>query len=101
MRKILQIALLSLGIMFTGFTTSYAQKIAYVDSDAILTELPAKKQMDVELENFRKELQDALAAQEEEGEGYDGGWYGRWGGVGVGGGVGGGGGGGGGSLGAG
>ena len=67
MRKILQLSLLSFLFLAMGMTSAIAQqKIAYVDSDAILSELPAKKQMDVELQNYREQLQKALASQEEE-----------------------------------
>lgn len=57
MRKILQLSLLAVNFLAVGMSTTAAQQqIAYVDSDALLSELPARKQMDVELESFRKQL---------------------------------------------
>ena len=67
MRKIVQLSLLSVFFLALGMTSvSAQQKIAFVDSDAILGELPARKQMEVELKNYRDQLQKQLAGQEEE-----------------------------------
>lgn len=57
MRKILQLSLLAMSMLMLGTTVSHAQQqIAYVDSEALLAELPARKQMDIELESFQKQL---------------------------------------------
>lgn len=57
MRKILQLSLLMVSFLAIGATTvSAQQQIAFVDSDALLSELPARQQMDVELESFQKQL---------------------------------------------
>lgn len=57
MRKILQLSLLAMSFLAISAADLVAQQqIAYVDSDALISELPAKKQMDIELESFQKQL---------------------------------------------
>lgn len=57
MRKILNLSLLTISFVALTASVSIAQQqIAFVDSDAILSELPERKQMEVELESYQKQL---------------------------------------------
>jgi outer membrane protein len=64
MRKILQLSLLSAFLLVLGSTGLSAQEIAYVNSEKLLAELPARKLMETELENYRSELEKALEEED-------------------------------------
>lgn len=64
MRKILQLSLLGAFFLMLGSTGLSAQQIAYVDSEKLLAELPARKIMMTELENYRTELEKELEADD-------------------------------------
>jgi outer membrane protein len=57
MRKILNLSILTISVLALTATISFAQQqIAYVDSEAILADMPERKAMDVELESYQKQL---------------------------------------------
>ncbi|GAB5550692.1 MAG: OmpH family outer membrane protein [Saprospiraceae bacterium] len=66
MRKILQLSLLGAFLFMLGSTGLSAQQIAFVDSEKLLAELPARKIMMTELENYRTELEKELEVSDTE-----------------------------------
>jgi len=57
MKKSIKIAALSLIITAAGFSAAQAQKFGYVNSAALLAELPEVKQADASIEALQKQLQ--------------------------------------------
>ena len=55
MRKVIQIGCFIAMFMFVSFSMQ-AQKVGYIDSDAILAEMPQVKQAQANLEVLRKQL---------------------------------------------
>ena len=56
---------------YSAFSTSVqAQKIAYIDSDAIIVEMPAYKRAKSEVEAYGKQLQKQLEGQQKEMQDY-------------------------------
>lgn len=66
MRKILQLSLLGAFLLMLGSTGLSAQQIAFVDSEKLLAELPARQIMMTELENYRTELEKGLEVDDTE-----------------------------------
>lgn len=64
MRKILQLSVLGAFLLMLGSTGLSAQEIAYVNSEKLLAELPARKLMQTELENYRSELEKGLEEED-------------------------------------
>lgn len=65
MRKILQLSLLTMSFLAISTSAVLAQQqVAFVDSDALLSELPARQQMEVELESFQKQLNAKVEEQQ-------------------------------------
>ncbi|MCP4441342.1 MAG: OmpH family outer membrane protein [Aureispira sp.] len=65
MRNIIKILSLSGLMIFLAFSTSSAQKIAHVDSDAVIPAMQEYKTAKSQVEDYSKQLQNQLKAEEE------------------------------------
>lgn len=64
MKNIIRILSLSGVLVLLAFTSSYAQKIAHVDADAIIPAMPEYKAAKSQVEAYSKQLQKSLEAEQ-------------------------------------
>lgn len=64
------VVMLALGLMIgtASFAQTAAQKLAYIDSKALLFDMPEMKKADTALKVFAKQYQDQLESMEKEGQ---------------------------------